>query len=245
MSNSIFPFVNLKSFPNGWKWHGKLKEFLKIKYYDNLKSIDDSKIYELASFLNGSLLDFKIFDSFNWAIYFNPVKYLEIYFLCERGQKKGDNFTILFGKKSSNIPVQDIYGFALLYLILLSFIGKDISYINKIGKNDNFLSIEKVIKNKESYNNLIYNKLKQPDLNFKKLIKDIDNIPLLFDYSISKEKIVLIFKILENLDLKFVFSKQGNNIYISENSIKTIPKNIILSFTGLYINALSREYKKN
>ncbi len=244
MSNSIFPFVNLKSFPNGWKWHGKLKEFVKIKYYDKLKSIDDNKIEEIAEFLNGTLLNFKIFDSFNWALYFNPVKHLEIYFLCERAQKKGDNFTILFGKKSSALPVQDIYGFALIYLIFLSFIGNDITYLNQSEISDKFYPIEKIVADKSIYKNLIYKKILQPDLNFKKLIDDIENLPLLENYSISKDKIELIFEIFKNLKLKFLFSDEFNNIFISANSINSIPKNMIISLVGLFSNALNREYKK-
>ncbi len=244
MGNSIFPFVNLKSFPNGWKWHGKLKEFLKIKYYDNLRNIDDNKISEIADFLNGTILNFKIFDSFNWALYFNPVKNLEIYFLCERGQKRGDNFTILFGKKSSAIPVQDIYGFALIYLISLSFIGKDIKYLNNIINSESFLPLEELVADKTIYKNLIYNKLLQTKMDYKKLIADVENIPLLVDYSISKDKIELLFEIFKNLKMQFIFTNKGNSVMISDSSVKYIPKNMIISLAGLFSNALSKEYRK-
>ncbi len=240
--NNIFPFVNLKSFPNGWKWHGKLREFIKIKYYESLKKIDDNKIGNIAAFLNGSVLNFKLFEIFNWVLYFNPVPSLEIYFICERNEKKGDSFNIFFGKNSNDIPIEEIYGFALIYLVVLSLAGKKNNFLSNILKNEEFISLSNTDLNKNQLKSLIYNKCSAIDFNNKKIIDKIEKYPIITDYTIKNKNIEFIVKPFQNMYFKFNFSENGVDIFVTKESFKFYPENLVVSMAGLLCSSIKREY---
>jgi len=242
MSN-IFPFITLKSIPNGWKWNGKLKEFIKLKTFPSLKKINDNKIEEIAYFLNGAVLNSKLFRSLSWVLYFNPIPSLGIYLFCERNQKKGDDFRIMFSKDAVNVPAQEVYGFSLIYLTLLASIGSGKINFLDLNCSDSFINFEDIVKDSQTYKNLIYKKYSKMNLDFPKLTANINKYPLINDFIIGKDKAEIIVQPIKNILLKFnIQSNKEIKLYINKDAISKYPKNVIISFAGLLFSSFEREF---
>ncbi len=240
MSN-IFPFVQLKFFENGWRYSGKLKEFLKHKYHSSLAKINDSEIKKISTFLKGNVLESRIFKNFAWVLFLHPVPNLEIYIFCERSSKAGDNFTIFFGKGSSIIPVEEIYGFALIYISMLALIGKNSISTDKILLSDKFIKFPE----KHKGHSLLMKRqsvFTKPDMD--KLIKNIGMFPIITDYNFSKDTIELIVKPVDNMVIKYIYNADSKKILISETCIKIYPENLIVSFASLICKSIAREFSK-
>ncbi len=238
---NIFPFVQLKSFENGWRYSGKLKEFIKQRYYSSLVKIDDSKIKDISVFLKGTVLSSRIFKNFAWVLFLTPVPKLQIYVLCERNSKTGDNFTLFFGKESCLIPTEDIYGFAVIYLTLLALIGNDDGIIyNSVDLNE----FVKLNTKRKEFRGLIERKCKSAKFNIKNIVNYLDSFQMIKDYKFSRDNVEFVVEPLGNIKIKFLYNREKNEIFISKESVKIYPANLILGFAGLICNALIREFGK-
>lgn len=83
-----------------------------------LRMVDKSKVEKLMSKTGGKLADFVIAESTEWAISFQPLKNLRIYYLLQRySPELEDEVFTFYGKETSNtgIPVDDLYDFTRLY----------------------------------------------------------------------------------------------------------------------------------
>jgi hypothetical protein len=239
--NNIFPFVQLKSFQNGWRYSGKLKEFIKHKYYGSLVKINDSSIYDISEYLHGTVLTSKIFKNFAWVLYLNPVPNIQIYIFCERNSKSGDNFSIFFGKECEEIPVEDIYGFALIYITLLALIGADETLIRKSAFSDKFVFFDT---DKKEYAGLIRKQCLASELSTDKILRKIKKFNSITDYNLSKNKVELVVHPLKSIKFKFIYNNDKREIFILKDSLDFFSSKLIISFTGLICNAIRREFKK-
>ncbi|GEM_PF-5237609 len=238
------PFVNLNSFPNGWKWNGKLKQHIKIKHYNNLKNLDDAQIDQISNFLNGQIMNSKIFSFFNWVIYFNPIPSLEIYFICERNIKKGDNFAMFFSKESGVHPIEELYGFAMIYLTCLSIIGYNKDFHTNILQNDDFIEIENITSDKK-YKNLILNKCYKNQMNIREILKNIEHFNIIQDYTVKKDQITIDIHPIKNIKFRYIESESSKKLMVTKDTLNFYSKKLLISLAVLIFNALNREYLKN
>ena len=229
--NNIFPFIKLQSYKNGWRYSGKLKEFIRIKHYEHLKQIEDKDIEKISKFLNGSILNYRIFKNFAWVLYLNPVPMLEIYIFCERNSKTGDKFNIFFGKDGMAIPTEDVYGFALVYISLLSLIGKNSSIMVKHIELSNLVELE--------ISRVLFSKLEE--FSGKNILSLSEKIKIIEKVNILKDRFEFTVRFLNNLPITYRIKRDDLKIFVSKDSLTIYPKSLIISIATLLLNAFKRE----
>ena len=186
--------------------------------------------------MNGINLKSKLFESLTWSLYLNPIPDLEIYFLCAREDVKNE-FSVVFGRESKNIPTEDVYAFTYMYILTLSKIGENLKQFIKPISPKKFASIKPLIKTKFKptvetfYKNIAL--LKVPFIE-KKLKKH--------PQFIIKSNILL-YKVYNDFFIKFNLGKELD-ISVSIDAVKKHGAKFVITFIGLIINSLKRELIK-
>ncbi len=234
--SQLFPFVTLKSLNNGYTFYSKIKKILKQDYYKELIKINNYDINKIADYFNGINLKSKFFESLNWILYLNPVPNLNIYFLSA-GENSSNKFSVIYGRESKNVPTEEVYGFTLMYIITLSKIGNGSINLKKINTSDKLISL-KTISN-DTFKTTIerfFNDLKLLDVPFLK--EKLSKISM-FSYKNN----IIHYNVFKDFFIKIKLD--GNkNIFINKEALNIHGRKIIITFTGLIINALKRELIK-
>jgi len=217
-----FPFITLKSFPNGYSSYSKIKKLITIDNYNSLIKINDDEIYSIAKYLNGKVIENKIFESLKWILYLNPIPDLEIFFLCERNIDK-DNFSVIYSRDSLVVPTEDVFGFTLIYIGLLSNIGE--GKINIDDKMKEFISIKQLNMSDESRK--ILN-------NFLNDLKSIQIERVKKHSNLKMSKGFLIYKLLNDFYLRF----NNQDIQIPDHSIEKFGEKVVVSIIGLILKSV-------
>ncbi len=234
----VFPFITLKAFPGGYSSHGKIKKLLKEDYYDSLKLLKDEDIEEIAFYLNGIKPEIKLFETLSWSLYINPIPDLEIYFLCERGEEK-DDFSVVYSRKSINIPTEDVYAFTMMYIITLSKIAKGELIYKRNDIPKTFTSLKKYLKGR--YKDIVSNFLKIltiTDKNF--LNKKISKFSHVIYRKEKDKNLIILYRVFDDFLIKFKFGEE-KDIAVPEEALKNHGEKIVFTLVGLILNAIKRE----
>ncbi len=234
--SALFPFVTLKSLNEGYAYYGKVKKLLNEEYYNSLNNIQLSNIEKIAKYINGINLKNKIFESLKWLLYLNPIPDLEIYFLCANSDNKKE-FSVLYGRESRKIPTKEIYAFTLMYILTLSKLGNNELEFENFKLNGKLISVKSLTNSsfKETINRY-FDSLKLFNISlFKKKLSN-------YSQFIVKEDSIF-YKVFNDFFIKFRIS-DNNDILVNEDALKKHSENLIITFTGLVINALKREIIK-
>jgi len=127
-NRGISHLVSLKNFEGGLVHDRAVKAALKLRL-EVLRHIVRSEAEQVINSIGGKLVNIRIDDATDWAVYVEPLPKFEIYYFLQRYSPEfEDSLMALYSKESLELGIsaEDVTQFTILYANALIYYAKKI-----------------------------------------------------------------------------------------------------------------------
>jgi hypothetical protein len=248
-------YITLKQFDGGWIWLKNISEASnRILPYLSKLTLDDMR--KMADLLNGSILEWKLFNDTQWILRLMPLPDFIILYVLNADEEFGPDLKIFYHKSSIKVPTEDAYVFTEYLLELVGVLAKQgvekaasSQFQNELISFQDLGKIMDPAKKDKMWGGIIGQR-KVPLLKIDRRTAEQISRLLKVNLFIGKWQGInmewcLKFDLLKNLSIYIGISAVGPEIqvYYTKNVINFESRRIGF-FTLLYCNAIIREARK-
>ncbi|MHA1311075.1 MAG: DUF3786 domain-containing protein [Candidatus Helarchaeota archaeon] len=245
--------VSMRQFEGGWIWIKNIDEFSQKVVNALNKNYGKYNIKTIAGFLNGKVINFKIYNDTEWIIKIEPFPTTFLLIVYNENEEFGPEIKIFFNKTFLKmVPTEDAYVFIELYLRYLEYLIEtpkimEFKIMGDIISFDHILEISNVEDKEKIKHDILEIRSNIIEKISQNVIKNISkNLGAHFingNWNNMEIDWGLSFSPLKDIIIYNVMNKDGYQVFFSSSILKLRARDVFF-FTWLYCNAIIRESRK-